>query len=95
MSKFVIQPHVRLQEWVAEELGFFKDEGLDYEFQADVFGQKPGHLVRADYRRSTGHRERGFPGYGARARTQPWMKAWNLFEPQDGARSTFDMAVVV
>jgi NitT/TauT family transport system substrate-binding protein len=37
MSKFVIQPHVRLQEWVAEELGFFKDEGLDYEFQADGF----------------------------------------------------------
>src|SRR5207244_7897254 len=40
MSKFVIQPHVRLQEWVAEELGFFKDEGLDYEFQADGFSAK-------------------------------------------------------
>src|SRR5437868_8015173 len=40
MSKFVIQPHVRLQEWVAEELGFFKAEGLDYEFQADGFSAK-------------------------------------------------------
>jgi NitT/TauT family transport system substrate-binding protein len=29
---FKIQPHVRLQEWVAEEHGFFADEGLDYEF---------------------------------------------------------------
>jgi len=34
MGKFVIQPHVRLQEWVAEEHGYFSDEGLDYEFMA-------------------------------------------------------------
>ncbi len=33
MSKFVIEPHFRLQEWVAEEKGYFKDEGLDYEFR--------------------------------------------------------------
>ena len=32
MSKFLIQSHGRLQEWVAEEKGYFKDEGLDYEF---------------------------------------------------------------
>jgi NitT/TauT family transport system substrate-binding protein len=37
MGKFVIQPHVRLQEWVAEELGYFRDEGLDYEFQTGGF----------------------------------------------------------
>ena len=35
-SKFVIQPHFRLQEWVAEEKGYFKDEGLDYIFQETV-----------------------------------------------------------
>lgn len=33
MDRFVITPHGRLQEWVAEELGFFADEGLDYEFE--------------------------------------------------------------
>jgi len=33
MSKFVIEPHFRLQEWVAEEKGYFKEEGLDYIFQ--------------------------------------------------------------
>jgi NitT/TauT family transport system substrate-binding protein len=33
MVRFRIQPHVRLQEWVAEEEGFFGDEGLDYEFE--------------------------------------------------------------
>ena len=33
MSKFRIEPHGRLQEWVAEENGYFKDEGLDYEFR--------------------------------------------------------------
>ena len=32
MSKFVIQSHGRLQEWVAEEHGYFRDEGLEYEF---------------------------------------------------------------
>ena len=30
MSKFTIQPHGRLNDWVAEEKGYFKDEGLDY-----------------------------------------------------------------
>jgi len=33
MPKFIIEPHFRLQEWVAEEKGYFKDEGLDYEFR--------------------------------------------------------------
>ena len=32
MSKFRIIPHRRLQEWVAEEKGYFAEEGLDYEF---------------------------------------------------------------
>lgn len=32
MAKFRIMPHSRLQEWVAEEKGYFADEGLDYEF---------------------------------------------------------------
>jgi ABC-type nitrate/sulfonate/bicarbonate transport system substrate-binding protein len=35
-KKFIIQPHFRLQEWVAEEKGYFKDEGLDYIFQETV-----------------------------------------------------------
>jgi len=37
MPKFRIQPHVRLQEWVAEDRGFFREEGLDYEFEPDGF----------------------------------------------------------
>lgn len=36
MRKFIIQPHVRLQEWVAEENGYFTEEGLDYEFQVNT-----------------------------------------------------------
>ena len=39
MARFRIQPHARLQEWVAEEKGYFTDEGLDYEF---VYGQLLG-----------------------------------------------------
>jgi hypothetical protein len=29
---FTIQPHGRLQEWIAHEKGYFRDEGLAYEF---------------------------------------------------------------
>jgi NitT/TauT family transport system substrate-binding protein len=32
VSAFKIQPHSRLQEWVAEDAGYFRDEGLDYVF---------------------------------------------------------------
>jgi NitT/TauT family transport system substrate-binding protein len=35
MAKFRIVPHKRLQEWIAEERGYFAAEGLDYEFQWD------------------------------------------------------------
>ena len=34
MAKFIIEPHFRLQEWVAEEKGYFRAEGLDYEFRS-------------------------------------------------------------
>jgi hypothetical protein len=43
MSKFVISPHFRLQEWVAEEKGYFAAEGLDYEFR-DNYG--PGDAAK-------------------------------------------------
>jgi NitT/TauT family transport system substrate-binding protein len=36
MAKFTIQPHGRLQEWIAHEKGYFRDAGLDYDF-----GQRP------------------------------------------------------
>lgn len=32
MQRFRIVPHWRLQEWVADEKGYFADAGLDYEF---------------------------------------------------------------
>ena len=38
MAKFRIQPHVRLHEWVADQNGFFTDEGLDYEFEGFAGG---------------------------------------------------------
>jgi NitT/TauT family transport system substrate-binding protein len=33
MARFTIQPHGRLQEWIAHEKGYFREEGLDYEFR--------------------------------------------------------------
>ena len=38
MGKFVIAPHMRLQEWVAEEKGYFAEEGLDYELVDELVG---------------------------------------------------------
>lgn len=35
-DKFVIAPHMRLHEWVAEEKGYFADEGLEYEFAGQL-----------------------------------------------------------
>ena len=42
MGKFVISPHFRLQEWVAEEKGYFQAEGLDYEFRSNWAGDNLG-----------------------------------------------------
>ena len=44
MSKFLIQSHGRLQEWVAEEKGYFKEEGLDYEFIVKQIATWSGHV---------------------------------------------------
>ena len=33
MSKLIIAPHMRLHEWVADEKGYFREAGLDYEFR--------------------------------------------------------------
>lgn len=33
MAKFIIEPHFRLHEWVAEEKDYFRKEGLEYEFR--------------------------------------------------------------
>jgi NitT/TauT family transport system substrate-binding protein len=45
MKRFRIEPHGRLQEWVAEEKGYFKDEGLDYEFLTSYATQSSGYAL--------------------------------------------------
>src|SRR5688572_10326499 len=39
MSGFIIAPHMRLHEWLAEEKGYFTAEGLDYELQGALKGE--------------------------------------------------------
>ena len=46
MTRFVIAPHMRLQEWVAEEKGYFRDEGLDYEFRELIRSSEGQHHNR-------------------------------------------------
>ena len=43
MSRFVIEPHFRLQEWVAVEKDYFRDEGLEYEFRELIRSTDGGH----------------------------------------------------
>ena len=47
-EKFIIEPHFRLQEWVAEEKGYFKDEGLDYIFREMVKSTDGKHHDKGD-----------------------------------------------
>ena len=47
MAKFVIQPHTRIQEWVALEKGYFADEGLDYELEESFAAKFRNPTLRA------------------------------------------------
>jgi hypothetical protein len=47
-QKFIVEPHFRLQEWVAEEKGYFKGEGLDYVFQELIQSTDGKHHHRGD-----------------------------------------------
>ncbi len=40
MEKFIIQPHGRLQEWIAHEKGYFAAQGLDYEFRGGLSAER-------------------------------------------------------
>jgi hypothetical protein len=35
MAEFIIRPHGRLHDWIADEKGYFRDEGLEYQIVAD------------------------------------------------------------
>ena len=48
MGKFIIEPHFRLQEWVAEEKGYFRAEGLDYEFRELIRSTEGQHHNKAN-----------------------------------------------
>ncbi len=48
MSKFIIEPHFRLQEWIAHEKGYFTQEGLDYEFRELVKSTEGKHHEKGD-----------------------------------------------
>jgi NitT/TauT family transport system substrate-binding protein len=53
MSTFIVQPHGRLQEWVAEERGYFNDEGLAYRFTAPSLTTHDGQTTSRGSVRTT------------------------------------------
>ena len=48
MPGFVIEPHFRLQEWVAHEKGYFAQEGLDYVFKEMIQSTDGSHHYKGD-----------------------------------------------
>jgi hypothetical protein len=48
MTQFIIEPHFRLQEWVADAKGYFAGEGLDYVFHETVRSSDGRHHDRGD-----------------------------------------------
>jgi ABC-type nitrate/sulfonate/bicarbonate transport system substrate-binding protein len=48
MAGFKIEPHFRLQEWIAHGKGYFKDEGLDYDFQELIQSTDGQHHYKGD-----------------------------------------------
>jgi NitT/TauT family transport system substrate-binding protein len=48
MTKFIIQPHGRLNDWVAHEMGYFTEEGLDYELNVEGSRKNTPQLAGVD-----------------------------------------------
>ncbi len=48
MAKFIIQPHGRLNDWVAEEKGYFTEEGLDCELNVEGSRKNTPRLAGVD-----------------------------------------------
>jgi NitT/TauT family transport system substrate-binding protein len=48
MAKFMIQPHGRLNDWVAHEKGYFTQEGLDYEINVEGSRKNTPRLAGVD-----------------------------------------------
>ena len=59
MARFIIEPHFRLQEWIAHEKGYFADEGLDYEFRELIQSTDGKHHDRGDKQGAFQSFERG------------------------------------
>ena len=48
MAKFIIQPHGRLNDWVAHEKGYFTEEGLEYEINVEGSRKNTPRLAGVD-----------------------------------------------
>ena len=48
MAKFIIQPHGRLNDWVADEKGYFTEEGLDCELNVEGSRKNTPRLAAVD-----------------------------------------------
>ena len=48
MAKFIIQPHGRLNDWVADEKGYFRNAGLDYAFNVEGSRKSTPQLTGVD-----------------------------------------------
>jgi hypothetical protein len=94
-----IMPHGRLQEWVADEKGYFTAEGLEYSFVAEGdYGIHPrprdedGQITTGAFETfGTGERIVFLP-YTREvfAATQDWVQARKLFPDSLAAPASYD-----
>src|SRR5918993_1469947 len=77
MAKFIIQPHGRLNDWVADEKGYFTEEGLDYELNVEGSRKNTPRLTGVD---SPIPLEDKRFGASERYAQGPWGKAYSICE---------------
>ena len=80
MTKFIIQPHGRLNDWVADEKGYFREEGLDYELNVEGSRKNTPPLATVHASGSLadnrfGAFERYAEGHGRKGKTQAMSAA--------------------
>ena len=71
MPKFIVAPHFRLQEWVAEEKDYFAAEGLAYEFRETMDSSSAAAITSAPKLAHIKHSKRGGPAMSAAPATGP------------------------
>jgi hypothetical protein len=88
MGKFIIQPHGRLNDWVADEKGYFTEEGLDYELNVEGSRKNTPRLAAVDS--AVALEDNRFGAFERYASKPGFFQRWLGYRA--AARKLFDLA---